>query len=154
MAGTRYTVVPHEGVAPVRLGMARAECRRVMPEAPRTFRKGPGDGGGTDAFHSSAFQVFYDAQDRVEYIELSRGPEVDPQLAGVSVLEVAADEAVAHVRRLAEFDADDPEVGYSYVFPDLDVALWRPVIPESDDDPDGRTFSTVGVGISGYHARR
>ena len=154
MAGTRYTVVPHEGVAPVRLGMARAECRAVMPEAPRTFRKGPGDGGDTDAFHSSAFQVFYDAEDRVEYIELSRGSEVDPQLDGVSVLEVAADEAVAHVRRLAEFDADDPEVGYSYVFPDLDVAFWRPVIPESDDDPDGRTFSTVGVGIHGYHARR
>ena len=153
MAGTRYTVVPHEGVAPVRLGMTRAECRGVMPEAPRAFRKGPG-GGETDAFHSSAFQVFYDADDRVEYIELSRGRDVEPQIDGLSVLEVAADDAVAHVRRLGEFDADDPEVGYSYVFPDLDVALWRPVIPEDEDDPDGRTFSTVGVGIHGYHARR
>jgi hypothetical protein len=40
-----------------------------------------------------------------------------------------------------------------YVFLALDLALWRPTLPEGTHDPEGRTFNTVGVGVRGYFAR-
>jgi hypothetical protein len=42
-----------------------------------TFQKAAGDPTLTDAFFDSCLQVFYDAADMVEYIEVSRnGPVV------------------------------------------------------------------------------
>ena len=145
-----YEVVPHVGIGPVRLGMTRAESRAALGQEAREFLKGPGDEVTTDAFHASSFQVFYDASERVEYIELSKSPEVEPIVFGEKILQITADDAVELVQRHAAFDESNPELGYSYVFPALELALWRPVVPESEDDEEGRTFSTVGVGVSGY----
>lgn len=97
-----------------------------------------------------SFQVFYDAFEHVEYIELSKAPDIEPVLEGVAVLSVPADVAVAHVERLATFDPSDADLPYGYEFPALDLALWRPTVPQHQHDPDGRTFSTVGIGVSGY----
>ena len=64
-----------------------------------------------------------------------------------------ADDAVAHIQSIAPYDANDPELGYSYVFPGLQLSLWRPVIPDAEqnaDDTTGRRFEAVGVGGEGY----
>ena len=58
------------------------------------------------------------------------------------------------MERHAAFDDSHPELGYSYVYPALETALWRPVIPESEDDAEGLTFETVGVGARGYFSAR
>ncbi len=147
-----YEVVPHGGVGPVRLNMTRAECRAAMPGPPNVFRKGADDAVSTDAWHDNSFQVFYDANERVEFIELSEAPAIESLFDGVAVLRVPADEAVRHIERFAAFDPSDPELPYSYVFSALDLALWRPTLPEDEHDPDGRTFSTVAVGVRGYFA--
>ena len=127
--------------------MTRAEARAAIGVEAREFMKDRSDTVPTDAFHASSFQVFYDASERVEYIELSKAEEVDPIVFGEKILQLTADDAVKHVER---HDESNPELGYSYVFPALELALWRPVIPESEDDEEGRTFSTVGVGVRGY----
>ncbi|WP_145176187.1 hypothetical protein [Rubripirellula lacrimiformis] len=67
--------------------------------------------------------------------------------------ELNAASAVAHVEKMAPFDPDAPEPGYTYVFPTLQLSLWRSVIPDASqdaDDPTGRTFEAVGVGPDGY----
>ena len=153
MGAVTYEVIPHVGVGPVRLNMPRAQCRAAMVEPPRVFRKTLDSAVTTDAWHRSSFQVFYDAAERVEYIELSKAPDVEPTVDGVAVLRVSAEEAVEHIGRIAAFDGSDPEWPYSYVFQGLDLALWRPTLPEDADDAEGRTFSTVGVGVRGYFAR-
>ena len=130
--------------------MTRAEARAAIGVEAREFMKDQSDTVPTDAFHASSFQVFYDASERVEYIELSKSEEVEPIVFGEKILQLRADDAVELVERHAAFDESHPELGYSYVFPALELALWRPVIPESEDDEEGRTFSTAGVGVSGY----
>jgi hypothetical protein len=145
-----YEVVPHVGIGPVRLGMTRAESRAAIGVEARAFMKDQADTVPTEAFHDASFQVFYDASERVEYIELSKSPEIEPIVFGEKVLQLRAEDAVGLVERHVAYDDSNPELGYSYVFPALELALWRPVVPESEDDEEGRTFSTVGVGVSGY----
>jgi hypothetical protein len=147
-----YTVEPFIGVGPVRLGMSRDEVRRVMPEPAKLFRKSSTSRHETDAFHESAFQVFYDGDHpTVEYIELSRGWAVRAIYRDLDVFATPADEVVAYISRDSEFDQSDPEIPYSYLFRGIQLSLWRPTIPESDTDTDGRYFSTIGIGKAGYY---
>jgi hypothetical protein len=129
--------------------MTRTECRDAFGGAYTEFRKLPDDDRTTDAF-LDAVHVYYDDEDRAVYIEVSRAPGVRPTFDGTAVLDVTAARAVAAVARHAPFDKDDPELGYSYIFKPLDLSLWRPV--DDDDEPEGRTFMTVGVGRADYYA--
>jgi hypothetical protein len=147
-----YTVQPFVGVGPVLLGMSRDEVRRVMPEPAKPFRKAQTSQHETDAFHTSGFQVFYGGdQPTVEYIELSRRSVVRALYRELDVFATPADEVVVHVSRDSEFDHSDPEIPYSYLFRGLQLSLWRPTIPESDADTEGRYFSTIGIGKRGYY---
>ena len=124
----------------------------ATPAAP--FAKGPDPAWETDAFHGHAFQVFYSGERPVvDFIELSGGADVRALLGGRAVFDTPAEELIATVSARSPFDAGDPELGYSYVFPELDLAFWRPVIPEAPGDPEGRYFSTVGIGSPGYFRR-
>jgi hypothetical protein len=147
-----YTIQPFIGVGPVRLGMSRDEVRRVMSEPAKSFRKVRTSHHETDAFHQSAFQVFYGGDHpTVEYIELSRDSVVRALYRDLDVFATPADEVIAHISRNSEFDQSDPEIPYTYLFRGLQLSLWRPTIPESDMDTDGRYFSTIGIGKRGYY---
>ena len=58
--------------------------------------------------------------------------------------EMPADELVAFITRLAAFDSSDFELGYSYIFPNLELSVWRP-------DKEQPYFSTIGIGCRGYY---
>jgi hypothetical protein len=150
----RFEIVPLIGVGPARFGVPRDELRAAMKVAPTPFRKTSNDRWETDAFFDSAFQVFYGGDEpRVEYVELSRDSALIPFIDGMDIFATPATDLVARIERQASFDRNDPELGYSYVFPALELALWRPAIPASDGSGDGRFFSTVGVGVRGYFVR-
>lgn len=109
----------------------------------------------TDAWREAGFQVYYSGDPPVvEYIELSGRHDHQVLYHGVSVFETDADLLVSHISRDAPFDPDDGELGYSYIFPALQLSLWRPVLPQSPDDTQGRKFKTIGVGRKGYYSRR
>lgn len=147
-----YTVQPFVGVGPVRLGMSRDEVRSAMPEPSEPFRKGLTSRHETDAFHQNAFQVFYDGEPpTVEYIELSRSSVLRAVYRDLDVFATPADEVVTYISRDSGFDQSDPEIPYSYLFRGLQLSLWRPTIPASDKDTEGRFFSTIGIGKSGYY---
>lgn len=146
-----YEVIPHVGVGPVKLGMTRQDVRTVMPGPCESFLK-----AGeilVDAFHDCGFQVFYaegETGPTAEFIELSARFDFRAIYRGIDIFATPADQVLAHVSVDAPFDPDDPEFGYSYIFHDLDLALWRPVIQSAPDEPEGREFSTIGVGIADY----
>jgi hypothetical protein len=143
-----YHVDPHRGVSAVRLGASRTECRAAMPHPPVTFAKAAG-ATLTDAFHGNAFQVFYDDDDRAEYIELSRSEVYRALINDLDAHRTPADDLTALLSRAAPFDPDNPELGYSYVFPALDLALWRPTL-QAGPSGAGDTFATIGIGQPGY----
>lgn len=157
-----YDVLPHEGIGPVRLGMTRAAAREAMERAGVALTPVQVE-SSRDYYHDAGFQVSYDELGIVEYIELSRGGPFVVRYRGVDVFTTPADEMVALVAETAPYDPDDSEVGYTYLFPALDLSLWRPVMPEDGEDEEdeadqaddydcGRVFSTIGVGRRGYYA--
>ena len=139
-----FVLAPHAGVEPVRLGAAVAEVRAAMQDIGLSHEQGRN--GQRDLFLDAAFQVVYDGDGRVEYIELSYSDEFTAEFDGVAVLHVAADDAVQTVAARAALDRGHPELGWNFVFPALDLALWRPT-------REDESFSTVGVGVKGYFTR-
>ncbi len=149
-----YDVVPHRGVGPVLLGMSCQESRAAMGMQPHVYRRNIFATEDTDSYLGNAFQVDFDREERVEFIELSPGWPAIAVYRGISVFETPADQLVALISQEAGYDRSDPELGYSYVFPELELAVWRPVLPEDDDDPEGRYFATIAVGRRGYFSQR
>ena len=146
---TTYVVEPHGGVGPVRFEMSRAEARAAMPAVPVAFGRQPGE-TPVDAWHDFVLQVFYDADDRVEYIEVERDEARQALLYDEPVLLLPADRALAHVWRHGHDQPEGDQLPYAHVFPALDLALWRP------HDGEGGTgcFASLGVARRGALATR
>jgi hypothetical protein len=148
----RYDVLPLVGIGPVHLGMSRAQSRRAMgPEPPEPYKKFP-DQAFTDAYYDNSFQVFFDDRDVVEYIELSPSEFFGAFYKGVDVHRTKAAEMVTVISKDAPFDPDIRDLGYSYIFPGLELSLWRPTVPE-DGEGEWQCFATVGVGRKGYYSQ-
>jgi hypothetical protein len=96
--------------------------------------------------------VSYDEDGGVEFIEAGAPSTAFRVLFhGSSLHEMPANDAVGLVSQFAEYDRNPPEKGYSYIFPTLQLSLWRPILPSADpDDTEGRHFEAVGVGKEGY----
>jgi hypothetical protein len=155
---TEFTVIPLEKVGPVFLGMNRQQVRDVLNVPVASFKKTSTSATTTDAFLEHTFQVFYDAKDCVEYIELSHGGPFLAFYKGVSVFETKADDLVSLISQDALVDLNDPELGYSFIFPALELSLWRASLPETDEDEEyedeenlGLFFETIGIGKRGYY---
>ena len=143
-----YEVVPLEGIGQVKLGMHRDGVRKIMGENPETS----GSRNQVDNYHGEGFQVFYAENDTVEFIELLRDSGFSAVARGINIFETTAKESLRLIAQYSDYNQDDLEVGYSYVFSDIELSLWRPSIPESDDEEEGKYFSTVGIGVRGYYS--
>jgi len=91
--------------------------------------------------------VFYEGDQPIAaFIELSGGGDVEAVLFGLPVFATAVPVLVHEVGSRSKLDETDPELGYSYIFPTLELAFWRP----DTDDEEAPYFSTVGAGLLGY----
>lgn len=140
-------IFPLAGAGFVKLGMSRAEVHAVMGAPSTSFLKVPTSPYPTDAWHHNGFQVFYGGiEPSVKFIELSRNCGFEVLCLGRYVFSTPASKLVEQFLAVTPFDPFDKELGYSYVFPALELAVWRPDMEE----PQGKYFSTVGIGCVGY----
>lgn len=150
-----YEVIPLKGIGPVLLGMSREEVRSVMGMPIRSYKKTRDACTLTDVYHEGCFQVFFDEHERVEYIELSSPDDLFIAVyKGKGVFQTKADDLVDLISEDAPFDPEAPEIGYAYVFPQLELSVWRPVLPHDENDLEGQYFSTIGIGKRGYYSSR
>lgn len=137
-------IFPLIGAGEVKLGSTQAEVRQILGPC-KSFKKSPLAAHLTDSWFDNRLQVYYTGEEPIaEYIELSAGFEAT--LFGHSVFSTKASQLICLIEQHAAFDNTDPELGFSYIFPSLELSFWRPVVNGSE----GNYFSTVGVGIHGY----
>ena len=143
-----FTMQPLVGIGPIKFGMTRSEVQDILADLgqPKARLRPP----NTDCFFRSAFQVSYDENGRVEFIETAASNDFRVLFHSFSLHGMTAEDAVRLVAQFAEYDRDHPERGYSYIFPALQLSLWRPVLPSGPDDIQGRHFEAVGLGTEGY----
>ena len=146
-----YQVVSHQGIGPIQLGMSRAESRAAM-NLPFTSSKRHPTSPEVDFYYENSFQVFFDENDKVEYIELSKSDSFKAIYRGVNTHTTEAKRLIAHLLQDARFDESHWELGYSYIFPALELSVWRATLPADEADEEGRYFATIGVGKRGYYS--
>lgn len=129
-----YDIEPHVGVGPIKLSMSHGEVRRLFGE-PRAVIDGR-------EFYFDGFFIDFDSAGQVEFIELAESRHFRALFRGACLHELPAEEAVQLVSRYGEYDRNDPEPGYSYIFVDLQLSLWR--------GTTDRRFEAVGVAVDGY----
>jgi hypothetical protein len=140
-------IVPLVGAGAIQLGMARAAVHAALGQPVSSFLKSSTSRYPTDTWFSSGFQVFYTGNEpTVEYIELSAGCGFEATCLNQPIFSTRAKTLVQRFTEHAALDTADSELGNSYVFPALEMALWRPIA----DEPEGAFFSTIGVGVRGY----
>ncbi len=137
-----FEIIPHVGVGPVQFGMKADELDAALGKPERVH--------GNRYDYLSGFMVDLDESGRVVFIELADSPNFQATYRGVNLHHTAAQDAVTFISQFDTHDADDPEVGYSYVFKKLQLSLWRGTVPEDEADEDGKYFEAVGVGTDGY----
>lgn len=144
-----FVVDPLNGVGLIRLGASRETVLGALGTPATSFYKTPNSRYPTDTWFENGFQVFYEGdQPMVAFIELSNGHNFEAVLFGLPVFATAAPVLVREVGRRAKLDETDPELGYAYIFPSLELAFWRP----DNDDKEASYFSTLGIGVLGYFA--
>ncbi|HEV3380320.1 MAG TPA: hypothetical protein VG142_05010 [Trebonia sp.] len=86
----------------------------------------------------------------VNSIEIHR-PSHDVRILfrGTDVFEMLAVDVIDRLQAIVHLEIEDG--GLSAVAPDLLLALWRGVLPESPEDEDGRYFESVLVAAPGYY---
>jgi hypothetical protein len=93
--------------------------------------------------------VFYDGDEpAVDFIELSNGCHFEAVLFGLPVFVTSIPVLISEIGHWAELDTTDPELGYSYTFPKLEISFWRP----DNDDEETPYCATVGLGRASYYA--
>jgi hypothetical protein len=148
----RVDVVPHTRVGPVELGMSPGEIAKALGIPPDHFNKTTNSQWPTDTFFGNVLQVFYSGRTPIaEYIEVSAGGELSPVVFGLEAFSTPASDVIRHITASHALGESGREAGYTFVFPDIDLSFWRPVMPQDDDDPEGKFFSTIGIGAAGYY---
>lgn len=135
-------IEPNVGVGPIKLGMSKAEVIDLFgkPEYENNERSA----------YMAGFMVDFDESNHVEFIELASSDLFAALYKGKNLHNLTASEAVEHVSKFDSYDKNDPELGYSYVFKNLQLSLWRGTLPGNEQDEDGKYFESVAIGVSNY----
>jgi hypothetical protein len=137
-------IEPLIGVGPIKLNMSKEQVHAVL--GPPDFSHGNREG------FLSGLMVNFSQEGKVEFIELAKSERYVALLNGIDAHSWPASEVVELLAKQAAFDSADPELGYSYIFKDMQLSLWRSVMPESISDSEGRYFEAVGIGVRDYFA--
>jgi hypothetical protein len=141
----RCPIEPLVGADGVRLGMTMDEVARVLGDPAQSRVHST----TTVGYWASGMSVHFNPS--AELIEVARGMELAPTLFGAPIFETPAEELVQRLVDLGHPFDPDTEGGHCFVFRSLQLGLWRSVVPEDSEDPEGRFFDSVGLGREGYY---
>ncbi|MGW6935384.1 hypothetical protein ACWGE0_35355 [Lentzea sp. NPDC054927] len=144
---------PHSGGS-VRIGMPFDEAIQVV-QAIEGFQLQAPAGGYTSpgfAHFDSGMSISLgpDRNGAVKAVEVYRPDrDVDVTYRDIDVFSRPADEVIRLLAEIADVRVEDD--GLLVVAPDLLLSLSRDMLPEDEDDEDGRYFGAVLVAAPGYY---
>jgi hypothetical protein len=126
-------IIPHVGIGKVRLGMSREEADWLLER-----------GMSLDSAGSPPVVTFIQVSHRA-----------DAEYRGIDLFDEdrSADEVVAEVVRAEGLDpADYPPGRHEYLFPVLNMLLWRGEVSDVEGE-QGYTFQSASIHVPGYYDR-
>lgn len=144
----KIVIEPHIGIGKLKLGMKREEVHQLF--GPEFETVNDEEIGIVDFYFSETIQIHYDENLQVEFIDLvyDLSNEFEVVFNGMDVFKTPANDLVNEIAKITPYDGTS-ELPYEYIFKEIDLELWREILPEEDDE-DGLYFDTVGIGVKGY----
>lgn len=167
----QFDLIPHTGAGAIHLGMTRQQVRLILGEPETASMKSIFNYGefsidvpAKDGYFGNELQIHFDNQDKTEYIEFSgrNAKQTEVFVYGIDVFKTPAPVLIKKISEVsnAEYDSEDDEIPYSYIFPEIDLSVWRQVIPDCDEQrqevpesDQGKYFWTIGIGSKGYYSK-
>lgn len=165
----RFELKPHIGAGEIKLGMTRDEIRKILGKPEYSSEKSVMDYGdfsmpipAKDGYFKNELQITFDDNNNADFIEFSGKDSefTEVFLKEIEIFKTPALQLIEEISVLtnSDFDKEEEEIPYSYIFPSIDLAVWRQVIPEMDEQTEeipesdeGKYFWTIGIGIKGYY---
>jgi hypothetical protein len=145
-----FKIIPHEAIGPARLGMTREEIRKIFGNPVHievTYVQSGIRFPDRDSFFShGGFQVHYDSDLRVEFIEVAAEPDYMITFDGIPIHDSAPGKVVAAIQKYDEPDMTRRGYPTNLLFSALDLSLYR---EHSDKEP----FDTVGISTKEYRRK-
>ena len=114
-------VVPFEGLGDLRFDTPRAAVRALLATDHRSFQKSPLSRQLTDAYDTLGFHLYYDDEDRLEFIETF--PPCDPTYRGIRLLKGSRQRVLQQLADLGHTASHEDE---GYNFKQLGLVLYVP----------------------------
>lgn len=165
----KFEIIPHVGIGNIQLGMSRREIRAMLGEP--SYTAGPSEmefegfyipQPARDGYFNNELQITFNDRYEADYFEFSgrQAEHVEVFFNGIDVFHTPAPDLISEIEAATQsaYDPEGDELPYAYIFPGLDLSLWRPVVPEKDEntdeipeDDEGKYFLTIGIGVKGYY---
>ncbi|MEZ8306378.1 hypothetical protein AB6C40_19300 [Vibrio splendidus] len=127
-------IIPLCGAGKIRLGMNKVEIREAIGNIPEDIPAHSNSGiefPENDYFLESAIQITYSKDTGlVDWICFNDNIPFKLLFQGVDLFSLEVSDVIAHVKKYGKLDESDPEIGYSYSFPELGICFWRSSITE------------------------
>lgn len=166
----RFDLKPHIGAGSLKLGMTKEEIRSLLGQPEYSSEKSSIEYGdisiptpAKDGYFENELQITFDNDGKADYIEFygKDAEHTEVYLNNIDIFRVPAQKLLKEIvtSTRCEFDNEDDEIPYSYVFRSIDLSVWRQLIPEQDEETEvpetdeGKYFWTVGIGIKGYYKK-
>jgi len=137
----KIVIEPHIGISKIKLGMNKIEVNQLLGDPISNEEN-------IDYYFNNFLQISYDDKKEVEFIEVFSSIDFEVKYSGINIFSSTAKEVIEKICELEQYDEDDPELGYSYIFKNIDLSLYRSVLPENDEvslfkyiDPPQHFFS-------------
>jgi hypothetical protein len=148
-----FELSPPFGAGPIRIGMSHADAHAALATLGTPEAYGSGWVVHRSSSGASVF-AYFDMSQVVEAIEVytpvAGADEWDRVFwAELDVFATPVEELVAQLRQRTT--VIEEENGHSYTLPELLLAFWRSITPETEDDLEGRQFESVLVARPGYY---
>lgn len=169
----KIEIVPLEKIViddvAVTLGMSRLDVEAAI---------GKGQPIGNRFYYfNNEMAIDYDSDGTVAFVEFlgGTGGTLRPIIYGVSVFDILADELAELLERKNAGEIDDPEHGYSYMYKNISVGIYRETRPidvsemieemrslgvaingnvdVAEEMRKANHWATIGAGVAGYYRR-
>ncbi|MEZ4839543.1 hypothetical protein [Flavobacterium sp.] len=155
----KIEIVLHSGTNEIHFGMDRETVRSILGTPFHTeeasvfeFDDIKIDNPAKDTYFENEFQIHYDANLQVEYLEFhgNEAEHLNVFLDDVNVFKTPVPELIEKVKSAyqTDYDHSNEELPYSFIFKQLDLSFWR---QELVDNLGNEFFWTIGIGKKGYY---
>ncbi len=113
----KFNIIPGISIGPIQIGMGTDKILELWGK-PQSIH-------GNRWMYHDGFFIDYDESRKVEFIETGKSKNYSIILDGLDLHKTKSDKVIELFSKLDDYDRNEPDLGFSYVFKKIQLSLWR-----------------------------